>query len=166
MRLFPDESTFTPERISNTHNLHVWASSNPHGTRPREYQKCFSVNAWAGIVDDNLIDPYILPFRLDSRTCLTFLQQVLPELLQPVAANIQAHMWFQFQHDGAPSHFSLDVRSALGAKFPRRLVGVGPHIDRILTRSLLSGHFPVGPFAKSRLRKPLRLRRGRSCQDS
>ncbi|GBN07982.1 hypothetical protein AVEN_110781-1 [Araneus ventricosus] len=66
--LFPDESTFTPEGISNTHSLHVWATSNPHGTRPREYQKCFSLNAWAGIVDDHLIGPYILPFRLDSRT--------------------------------------------------------------------------------------------------
>ncbi|GBN21307.1 hypothetical protein AVEN_240881-1 [Araneus ventricosus] len=35
----------------------------------------------------------------------------------------------------------------------------------ILTRSLLSGLFLVGPFEKSGLRKPLRLRRGRSCQD-
>ncbi|GBN11934.1 hypothetical protein AVEN_269095-1 [Araneus ventricosus] len=128
--LLTDESTFTPEGISNTHSLHVWASSNPHGTRPHEYQKCISVNVWAGIVDDHLISPYILPFRLDSRTYLTFLQRVLPELLQPVAENIRARVWFQFQQDGAPPHFSLDVRSALGAKFPRRLVGVGPHIGR------------------------------------
>ncbi|GBM71854.1 hypothetical protein AVEN_229352-1 [Araneus ventricosus] len=98
-------------------------SSNPYDTRPHAYQKRFSVNVWAGIVGDHLIDPYLLPFQLEGRTYLTFLQQVLSELLQPVAANIQSCMWFQ--HDGAPTHFSLDVRSALDAKFPRRWIGRG-----------------------------------------
>ncbi|GBM81172.1 hypothetical protein AVEN_205875-1 [Araneus ventricosus] len=121
--LFTYESTFIREGISNTHNLHVWASSNPCDTRPHEYQKHFSVNVWAGIVGDHLIVPYLLPFRLDVRTYLTFLQQVSPELLQPVAANMQACMWFQ--HDGAPPHFSLDVRSVLDAKFPRRWISRG-----------------------------------------
>ncbi|GBN79114.1 hypothetical protein AVEN_32906-1 [Araneus ventricosus] len=86
--LFPDESTFTPEGISNTHSLHVWASRNPHGTRPHEYQKCFSANAWAGIVGDHLIGPYILPFRLDSRTYLTFLRQSYFNLLQPTYKHV------------------------------------------------------------------------------
>ncbi|GBN98571.1 hypothetical protein AVEN_39665-1 [Araneus ventricosus] len=95
----------------------------PYDTLPHAYQKRFSVHVWAGIVGDHLIGPYLQPFRMDRRTCLTFLQQVLPELLQPVAANIQAGIWFQ--HDGAPPHFILDVRRALDAKFPRRWIGRG-----------------------------------------
>ncbi|GBO14990.1 hypothetical protein AVEN_77152-1 [Araneus ventricosus] len=121
--LFTDETTFTREGISNTHNLHVWASSNPYDTRPHVYQKRFSVNVSSGIVRDHLIGPYLLPFRLHSRTYLTFLQQVLPELLQPAAANIQARMWFQ--HDGEQPHFSLNVQSVLDAKFPRQWIGRG-----------------------------------------
>ncbi|GBN97017.1 hypothetical protein AVEN_46672-1 [Araneus ventricosus] len=111
------------EGISKTHNLPVWASCNPYDTRPHACQKRFSVNVLAGIVDDHLMGSCILPFRLEGRTYLTFLQQVLPELLQPVAANIQTRMWYQ--HNGAPPHFNLDVQSTLDVKFPGRWIGRG-----------------------------------------
>ncbi|GFV44685.1 uncharacterized protein TNCV_212381 [Trichonephila clavipes] len=42
-------------------------------------------------------------------------------LLQSVPANIKACMWFQ--HDGAPAHFSADVRSALDTAYPGRCIG-------------------------------------------
>lgn len=121
--LFTDESTFTRDGICNTHNLHSWASRNPRDTRSHRYQERFSVNVWAGIVGDYLIGPYLMPVRLDAATYLIFLQQVLPELLQPVPANIQDRMWFQ--HDGAPPHFSLDVRRYLDFRFPGRWIGRG-----------------------------------------
>ncbi|GFU85253.1 hypothetical protein TNCV_2385601 [Trichonephila clavipes] len=42
--------------------------SNPHYTTPRKPQQKFSANAWAGILGDYLVDPYILPDRLTYET--------------------------------------------------------------------------------------------------
>ncbi len=70
--LFTDESTFSCEGIFNAHNSHVWATDNPHATRPRAYQQRFCVNVWAGIVNDFLIGPYLLPTRLNGESYLIF----------------------------------------------------------------------------------------------
>ncbi|GFW55695.1 uncharacterized protein TNCV_120791 [Trichonephila clavipes] len=59
--------------------------------------------------------------RMDGGTYLVFLQEGLPVLLQSVPANIKARMWFQ--HDGAPGHFSADVRSTMGTVYPGRWIG-------------------------------------------
>ncbi|GFS95250.1 hypothetical protein TNCV_2630801 [Trichonephila clavipes] len=57
----------------------MWALSNPHITRPRAlHQQCFTVNVRAGITDDSLTGPYILPPRLDSDKYVIILQEVLP----------------------------------------------------------------------------------------
>lgn len=121
--LFTDECTFSREGILNTHNYHVWSNENPHTIRPRSFQQRFSVNIWAGIVHDYLIGPYLLPTRLDGESYLVFLQEVLPELLNHVPALIRRRMWFQ--HDGAPAHFSVDVRNALNIMYPGRWIGRG-----------------------------------------
>ncbi|GFU58406.1 uncharacterized protein TNCV_58171 [Trichonephila clavipes] len=69
------------------------------------------LNVWARIIHDHLIGPYLLPRCLDGGTYLVF-------LLQSVPANIKARVWFQ--HDGAPAHFSADVRSAFETAYPGR----------------------------------------------
>jgi hypothetical protein len=55
--LWTDEAEFTRDGAMNLHNLHVWAEENPHPTRSSSFQHRFSVNIWAGIVDDHLIGP-------------------------------------------------------------------------------------------------------------
>ncbi|GFS87567.1 hypothetical protein TNCV_2941691 [Trichonephila clavipes] len=63
---------------------------------------------------------YQLPqMCLDGETYLVFLQEVLPVLLQNVPVNIKARMWFQ--HDGAPAHFSADVRKCIGYSISREI---------------------------------------------
>ncbi|GFW38495.1 uncharacterized protein TNCV_4610021 [Trichonephila clavipes] len=37
-------------------------------------------------------------------------------------------MWFQ--HDGAPAHFSADVRSAMDTAYPGRWIGQGGPVNR------------------------------------
>ncbi|GBO28251.1 hypothetical protein AVEN_44638-1 [Araneus ventricosus] len=85
-------------------------------------------NVWAqvtrrGIVNDFLIGPHLLPKRLNGQCYIIFLEQVLPELLQNVPVAIRKRMWFQ--PDGAPAHFSIDVRNYLNANFGARWIGRG-----------------------------------------
>ena len=56
--LWTDESLFTREGVFNTHNMHHWATENPHASRQSSFQRRFKVNVWAGIVGDQLIGPH------------------------------------------------------------------------------------------------------------
>ena len=47
--LFTNEANFTRDSVFNTHNLHVWAHQNPHGTRSAAVQQRFAVNEWTGL---------------------------------------------------------------------------------------------------------------------
>ena len=78
---------------------------------------------WAGIVGDYLLGPYILPERLNGSTYLTFLQDVLPEMRNNVPMPIRRRI--QFQHDGAPAHFSTHVRAYPEATFPGSWIDCG-----------------------------------------
>lgn len=121
--LFTDEATLSREGVFNAHNSHVWATDNPHATRPHAFQQRFCINVWAGIVNDFLIGPYLLPTRLSGGSYLIFLKEVLPQLLHDVPIAIRNRMWFQ--HDGAPAHFSIDVRNYLNITFGARWIGRG-----------------------------------------
>lgn len=121
--LFTDEASFSREGIVNTHNNHVWAEDNPHATFIHGHQERFTVNLWAGILNDFLIGPYLMPPRLNGHNYLVFLQQVLPELMEDVPLAIRRVMWFQ--HDGAPAHFTAEVRNHLTQTFDNRWIGRG-----------------------------------------
>ncbi|GFV53459.1 uncharacterized protein TNCV_4709471 [Trichonephila clavipes] len=83
------------------------------------------------------IGRYLLPRRLDGGQYLVFLQEVLPVLLQSIPANVKARMGFQ--HDGAPAHFSADVRSALQTACPWRWIGQGGPVNWLASSPHLSG---------------------------
>lgn len=99
------------------------AQLNPHGTFTHAHQEKFRVNVYAGVIDNQLIGLYLLPPRLNGRTYLTFLQEVLPELLENVPLGIRHQMWLQ--HDGAPAHFEIDVRNHLNDVFQNSWIGRG-----------------------------------------
>jgi len=118
--LWTDEACFTRERMFNSHNSHIWADVNPHGTYVHSYQRQFSVNIWAGIVGDVLVGPVLLPPRLDGRLYLGFLENVLPMYLEDDLLPIRTRMWYQ--HDGAPAHFAIPVRQYLDAVYGERWI--------------------------------------------
>lgn len=123
--LVTDESIFTRNGITNLHNTHVWDLENPHATLRNNFQDRFSLNVWAGIVDDRLIGPFILPNRMDGLQYLHFLRNDLPVLLEDVPYAVRLRMWFL--HDGAPPHFRLEVRDFLNQEQGRRWIGrAGP----------------------------------------
>jgi len=53
--MFSDESYFIREGIFNRRNYHIWANENPHEYLPINSQHRFSINLWAGIVDNTLV---------------------------------------------------------------------------------------------------------------
>jgi len=81
---------------------------------------------WCAVLDDQLIGPFILEGRLTGEAYLRFLQEELPRLLDDVPLNKRGRMYFQ--HDGAPPHFSREVRNFPNYRFPGRWIERGgPH---------------------------------------
>jgi len=48
--LWTDESNFNREGITNFHNLHYYATENPHVKLQTKHQYRFSVNVWAAVI--------------------------------------------------------------------------------------------------------------------
>lgn len=121
--LFTDEACFTRRGVTNFHNEHVYAYENPHATKVTHYQHEFKINVWAGIINNFIIGPVILPHRLNGETYLDHLQNTLPDLLDDLPLVLRRDMWFM--HDGAPPHFTLNVRNHLNQQYPNRWIGRG-----------------------------------------
>lgn len=119
--LWSDEAGFSREGIFNVHNEHVWSDENPHATKIKGYQNKFSVNVWAGILDDHLIGPVFLPTPLNGQNYLQFLRNDLDDLLEDVPLIFRSRMYFM--QDGAPPHFHREVREFLTNKFNNRWIG-------------------------------------------
>ncbi|KOC71338.1 hypothetical protein WH47_05048 [Habropoda laboriosa] len=121
--LWTDEALFTRGGCFNAHNSHVWGDENPIAIRPHAIQGHWSVNLWAGICDDFVVGPYILPDRLNGPTYIHFLEHVLPGLLEEIPLEIRRNMYFQ--HDGASAHYAANVRTYLDEAFRDRWIGRG-----------------------------------------
>lgn len=120
--LFTDEAQFTRDGMTNTKNSHVWSEENPHATRIVHSQHKFSLNVWCGLIDNKLIGPHFFEHRLTGEIYGNFLENELPVLLRNEHVN---QIGMIFQHDGAPPHFSLDVRRYLDNTYPDRWIGRG-----------------------------------------
>lgn len=121
--LFTDEANFSRNSIRNFHNNHLWADENPYAIVESNHQEQFSLNVWAGIIDDYLIGPFFLPRRLDGQSYLHFLEEDLPPMLEDLPILLRNQMWLM--HDGAPPHFSLRVREFLNYTYRNRWIGRG-----------------------------------------
>lgn len=123
--LFTDEASFTRDGVTNLKNSHIWAHENPHAIVQKHSQHKFSWNVWCGVVDDTLIGPHFFDGNLTGAIYLDFLQMILPELLAIQDVNLRG---LYFQQDGAPPHYSREVRAHLNDQFPNRWIGrAGPH---------------------------------------
>lgn len=121
--LFTDEATFTRLGIFNVHNEHWWSHSNPHVTRQDAYQHRFSVNVWAGVLNNCLLGPYFIEGRLDSQSYLTLLRSVVNDMLEDVPIMYLRDLYYQ--HDGAPAHYQSQVREFLNNHFQNHWIGRG-----------------------------------------
>lgn len=123
--LWTDESTFTRVGMFNIHNSHFWTENNPRLVRPSHFQHRFSVNVWAGIMNERVFGPIFLN-RLNADTYLDLLRR-LERKLENMPLSDTRGMYFQ--HDGAPAHFSLRVREYLNSEYGERWIGRGGPVE-------------------------------------
>lgn len=121
--LFTDEATFTRRGVFNWRNSHYWDVENQHTPRESHFQQEFKINVWCGIRGDQLLGPYELPPNLNGASYLNFLQTELYDEMNTWPRNIRQNLWFM--QDGAPPHYSLEVRNYLNLQFPHRWIGRG-----------------------------------------
>lgn len=76
--LFTDECNFALDGAFKTQNKHLLT----YAIYSHAHQRCFSINIWPGTIEHNLIGPYLLPECLDGEKYLTFLQEILLNLLK------------------------------------------------------------------------------------
>ncbi|XP_011861119.1 PREDICTED: uncharacterized protein LOC105558173 [Vollenhovia emeryi] len=115
-------SSATVNGIVDRHNLHYWATENPHWMRQANSQVRWSVNVWAGILGDHIIGPHFIDGRVDGEGYRNFLRDKLVDLLDEVPLESRVNMWFQ--QDGHPAHTAKATRDLLNKKFGRRWIGL------------------------------------------
>jgi hypothetical protein len=118
-----DEAQFTRAGIVNFHNIHIWDNQNPNAIRPKNFQREFSVNVWAGVFRNRLIGPYLLPPRLTPKAFRNFLDHHFLNILDDIRLHLIAENWMQL--DVAPPHFGLDPRDWLEQHYRHRWIGRG-----------------------------------------
>lgn len=121
--LFSDECMFTRVGLFNQHNEHWWSIRNPMLTRENSFQHRFSINVWAGILNDNIVGPYFIEGRLTGETYLALLRNMVSEMLEEIPLANLRDVWFQ--QDGAPPHYHSAVREYLNEQFGSRWIGRG-----------------------------------------
>ncbi|KAJ2940836.1 hypothetical protein O0L34_g10090 [Tuta absoluta] len=126
--LWTDEAMFTRVGLYNVHNEHWWTYRNPHKIKQHSHQIRFSVNCWAGILNNHVIGPHFIEGHLTGGTYLEMLQNVIPDLLDDIPLSyIDQQDQMYYQHDGAPAHYQQAVRQHLTTEFGERWIGrAGP----------------------------------------
>ncbi|KAJ8909828.1 hypothetical protein NQ315_003706 [Exocentrus adspersus] len=114
--LFTDECTFHRNGFINRHNYHYYDTQNPHVVEVNHYQHNWSLKVWGGIVHNFVIGPHIFEGRVTGQVFLNFLINDFPRLIHHLPDYIKNQMWLQL--DGAPPHFSANVRQHLTENFP------------------------------------------------
>lgn len=121
--LWSDEAIFRSDGTVNRHNMHYWSQNNPHWMEEVQHQGRWSVNVWCGILDGQIIGPFIFDNPLNGERYLHFLRDELPLLLEDISLATRRTMFFQ--HDGCPAHYFREVREFLENAYPDRWIGRG-----------------------------------------
>jgi hypothetical protein len=115
---FSDEATFFLSPCINKHNCRIWGYENPHLLLevPLHSPK---VNVWMAVFQDRVIGPYFFEGNVTSESYM----QMLQEYFLPTLGRLHRKSRTIFQQDGAPPHWSLQVREFLNRNFPGRWIG-------------------------------------------
>lgn len=113
--VWSDEATFKMNGLVNRWNCVYWGDENPHEIMTQELNLP-GVNCWAGIWSGGIVGPFFFDGTVTGLRYREMLEEaVIPELKH---APQFADKEIIFQQDGAPPHWSLDVRTLLNEEFP------------------------------------------------
>lgn len=110
--IWSDEANFKLNGRINRHNCVYWDAVNPHVIIEREVNSP-GVMVWAGIWSEGIIGPFFFTGTCDGQSYLTMLNDQFWPLMGDIVE--EQHIWYM--HDGAPAHWSNQVRSWLDDKF-------------------------------------------------
>lgn len=115
--VYSDEATFHVSGKVNRHNCRIWGSEKPHAVR-EHMRDSPKVNVWCGLFHDRVIGPFFFAEQtISGIVYLDMLENFVMPQLEDLGENVI------FQHDGAPAHWSLLVRSFLDQTMPERWIG-------------------------------------------
>lgn len=117
--MFSDECTFFVSGHVNRHNVRIWGTENPRSTR-EHIRGSPKVNVWCALMHNKVIGPFF--FAENTITGISYCDMI-QEYLLPQVEEMQPAILFQ--QDGAPPHWSNDVRQLLDTHFPGRWIGRG-----------------------------------------
>lgn len=135
--LWSDESTFHLNGNVNRHNSCYWSDTNPHEQIEKE-PKSLGLSVWAAISSEGVIGPYFFhntppnghfphfsPCNVNMHNYLDLLENYFwPKFSAlPNAAD------YAFMHDGAPPHYSHNVRNWLNINLRHQWIGRGQTND-------------------------------------
>ena len=124
---FSDGVTFYVGGLVNKHNIRYWFETNPHVTI-ENVMSSPKLNIWCTISKNKLLGSYF--FEDDTVNGENYLLMFfIPEIRK-----LHKLRSIVFQQDGAPPHFSIDVRLYLDNHLPGRWIGRGGSI-RWVSRS-------------------------------
>ena len=115
---FSDEATFHLSGRVNRHNCVFWDTSNPHAVQEVPI-KSPGITVWCGLFCDQIIGPFFFESTVTSKSY----KEMLEDFFIPQLKRKRRFTTTIFQQDGAPPHWSLEVRSLLNSKFPGRWIG-------------------------------------------
>ena len=121
---FSDEALFHLSGRVNRHNIRFWGTENPVEVR-EHLRDSPKLVVWCAMSSVGLIGPYFFKkengdaANVNGVNYLHMLQNFFVPQLAQVADMNEAI----FQQDGAPAHYSRDVRSFLNEKIPDHWIG-------------------------------------------
>jgi hypothetical protein len=117
--LHTDEANFHLSGAVNKQNFRYWSSQNPNWVTDEPLHSP-KVIVWAGVSSKRIIGPFFFDENVNGTNYLLMLQEKMwPELTRREKESIR------FMQDGAPPHWSHNVREWLNEHFPNRWIGRG-----------------------------------------
>lgn len=119
--LFSDEATFTTNGIFSSQNSRYWSTTNPKWVVECRSQVSQKVNVWCGVLGNRILGPIFFDHNINGQIFLNFLQNDFSDIVDELPLNVRQYLIFQL--DGAPCHFSAEVRAWLNLNFTGKWIG-------------------------------------------
>ena len=116
--LFSDEAIFTLNGGVNKQNCRYWCDENPHFVTEQALHAP-KVVVWCGLWAGGIVGPFFFEGTVTGENYL----KMLKEWFIPRVQNHENFNAMFFMQDGAPPHFSREVRAWLHDTFPGHWIG-------------------------------------------